>query len=754
MKKKKKNVGRGKTSALKARFESTPIMGSSAGGNWFASSNVDAQPGAPRKRSSQPKPKQLEGVPDKAVNEWSPTDLATFVKSKGKKWGTGLGDALLLGDMSGEDILNAKDSELQEIVDEELEGKVKVRHLRQARTWLKEIETARAMQNSRTVPRGDDEKRGDDVPDVPDVPDMTCGPATYTLSGTEKDGILGLVNNEMTANSILQMLAPQPGAKQDAVQAYLDRVIRKAQPPPTGLRRCGVRLAEGEPSLPLYHYPGKRKDATKHYKTFLVLGATGVGKTTLMDAFVNTLSDVTYKDTWRYKLVNEDRMLKKTQGFSMTDKITYYYIEDKRRDGSERCHVKIIDTPGFGDVRGPEYDHKIAEQFEKLFKTEIDTLDYILLVVKAPMTRWTARSQYIYQQVQKVFGADAKRRFILMCTFADGGKPNALGILKNHLHWETYFSFNNSALYTPSGTPTAKTNNTKMYWDICTGSVNKFLKYVTDQRRSPLSLSMTKENIQTQKYLFDSIANAQRQISIGFSKLDDIKTTLAEIERNRDIINKTGALTTTQTQIKTRLVRERFPGGAMYQMCTECETSCCQVCKWPANETESVCTYFGSAYGYKCTCGHGKSTHIRSVDKITKETYEVTETFEVTANVQQKRRGEQGLSTAQRLFNSYKRQIQTVFSDIVNNMQRSKDCLTKLDSISMCKFNYSNADYFEQMIKTEEATKEAGYQKRVKYLQTMVKRARTLDQASKVNGTADLSKLFPSYAQLLRDVQS
>ena len=39
-------------------------------------------------------------------------------------------------------------------------------------------------------------------------------------------------------------------------------------------------------------------------------------------------------------------------------------------------------------------------------------------------------SKYIYDRVQQIFGIDAKNRFILMCTFADGKEPLCLGTIK------------------------------------------------------------------------------------------------------------------------------------------------------------------------------------------------------------------------------------------------------------------------------------------------------------------------------------
>merc|ERR1719433_2159778 len=124
----------------------------------------------------------------------------------------------------------------------------------------------------------------------------------------------------------------------------------------------------------------------KKYRTLLVIGATGTGKTTLLDAFVNCLDDVAYTDQWRWKLVDENHMAKKHGSESQTTDISYYYIDDKRAVDNP-CNIKIIDTPGFGDTRGVEADEEIVKQFEYLFKNKISELHCILLVVNAGESR-------------------------------------------------------------------------------------------------------------------------------------------------------------------------------------------------------------------------------------------------------------------------------------------------------------------------------------------------------------------------------
>lgn len=57
-------------------------------------------------------------------------------------------------------------------------------------------------------------------------------------------------------------------------------------------------------------------------KVLMVVGATGAGKTTLINGMVNYILGVQWKDNFRYKLIIEDD--KVSQGKSQTKDITAY----------------------------------------------------------------------------------------------------------------------------------------------------------------------------------------------------------------------------------------------------------------------------------------------------------------------------------------------------------------------------------------------------------------------------------------------
>ena len=81
------------------------------------------------------------------------------------------------------------------------------------------------------------------------------------------------------------------------------------------------------------------------------MGETGTGKTTLLDAFVNYLTNMNFEDQWRYKLVDENDIKDKANGESQTSIITDYFVNFHRESGTE-INIRIVDTPGLGDTKG------------------------------------------------------------------------------------------------------------------------------------------------------------------------------------------------------------------------------------------------------------------------------------------------------------------------------------------------------------------------------------------------------------------
>ncbi|CAG2193630.1 unnamed protein product [Mytilus edulis] len=100
----------------------------------------------------------------------------------------------------------------------------------------------------------------------------------------------------------------------------------------------------------------------------MLVGATGSGKSTLIDGMINYITDVSYEDDFRFSLIDVTQDEKKHQGdqtVSQTEWITTYRIPCIR-GGKLDYNINIIDTPGFGDTRGIKRDKELVAQHLKV----------------------------------------------------------------------------------------------------------------------------------------------------------------------------------------------------------------------------------------------------------------------------------------------------------------------------------------------------------------------------------------------------
>ena len=167
----------------------------------------------------------------------------------------------------------------------------------------------------------------------------------------------------------------------------------------------------------------------REHKTILLMGVTGSGKTTLINAMINYVLNIQSDDPFRFQLIQKRPT--KTNRIAIYD---IYHDEEFKIPFS----LTIIDTPSF--VENKKKNKEIAEMIRELIQDEeeddIIDLDMIGLVALASYPRLINSQIQIFDAVSNIFGDAAADHTNFLLTFADGALhlPPMLEFLSDHGH--------------------------------------------------------------------------------------------------------------------------------------------------------------------------------------------------------------------------------------------------------------------------------------------------------------------------------
>ncbi|XP_038671283.1 uncharacterized protein LOC119975567 [Scyliorhinus canicula] len=352
-----------------------------------------------------------------------------------------------------------------------------------------------------------------------------------------------------------------------------DEVLIKTENEPTRLaeklRRESSLTANRNPSIYTLPLEKKKLDTdghcvkcsfgkptTKHsVRTIMVLGATGAGKTTLINGIINYILGVEWEDNFRYKLINEGTG--RSQAESQTSSITAYELH--HREGFQIDYsLTIIDTPGFGDTRGITRDKLITDQIREFFTSPdgINHIDAVCFVAQASLARLTHSQKYVFDSILSIFGKDIAENIQILVTFADGKVPPILEAInvaevpcaKDKKGFPVHFKFNNSAVFAQSSASGNSANKISsdgsddeeeedgdningMFWKMGSNSLRKFFAMLNKMEAK--SLLLTKEVLRERQQLEAAIQGLQPQVKVGLTKLEEIRKTKQALNQHQ-----------------------------------------------------------------------------------------------------------------------------------------------------------------------------------------------------------------------------
>ena len=207
-------------------------------------------------------------------------------------------------------------------------------------------------------------------------------------------------------------------------------------------------------------------DIMQTEKVVLIVGETGSGKTTWINAALNHIMDVKYTDNFRFKLVMEENDSR--QELSQTKNITIYTIQPE-----EGCNIDytltLIDTPGFGDPEGIEKDLAIGKGLLSVFDPQngfVDHLDAIGFVANGTRPRLTQQQKYIFSSVLDLFGSDVAKNIYILFTFSGKNEPLTMScVTQTHMPHKAVFKFDNGSVFEKKHTNDSQGSSDEDEWE-------------------------------------------------------------------------------------------------------------------------------------------------------------------------------------------------------------------------------------------------------------------------------------------------
>ena len=342
----------------------------------------------------------------------------------------------------------------------------------------------------------------------------------------------------------------------------------------------------------------------------LLVGATGAGKSTLINGIANYVLGVRWEDSFRYKVITEEQDV--DQAHSQTQRVASYTIHAVH---PSRFTTTIIDTPGFGEVE--ETNRRILIDLKQFLSVSgIDSINAVGFVTEASSARLASTQKYIFHSILSIFGKDIANSILLMATFADRKTPPVLGALQEvGATFRKCFRFNNSALYPEEddedddgldSEDAEQTNFDEMFWGLTMNGFKEFFEELFHMNSRQL-------NLNEREQLTLRLQGLKLQGLWTVAKIEELKEEEKIVNQHKADINAKQQFNYTVDAAKPRPVERNVESTN----CTKCWFTCHENCSCPLPEDEEEVNCV-SLQKHNCTVCPGKCNsrfHTRSAVK-------------------------------------------------------------------------------------------------------------------------------------------
>ena len=483
---------------------------------------------------------------------------------------------------------------------------------------------------------------------------------------------------------------------------------------PKKIWKIKTKLSEEERGVKKLEF-GRPPLSTKHTKVVMTMGATGTGKSTLINSMVNYILGVNYNDDFQFILVCDET--KKSQAHSQTSMITVYTLY-WQEGFNVPFNLVLIDTPGFGDTRGIAQDEETLRQLNDLLNS-IDHIHVIGLVVHASVARLTDNLKYIFNSVLSLFAKDISENVVIMATHADTKLTMIDALQEDEVPHSTIFQFNNCALYANE-----YDKMTELQWEKSSANMEQFFNFLVGVNDK--SLKLTVEVLRQRKQLEMILNGLQPKIDLLSTKAETLKTE-EELLRNREHELKTNKNFTYTVKV-TKQNKKNLPTGIYVTNCSNCSFTCHYPCSISNDREKNNCSAMNNG---KCTvcpkkCSwndHYNNTYYFefSEETVTKTSEDLRKEYNISAN-----KKEETENAIEKLHDELDDLSRTIYAEIHD----ARCCKVTLSALALRDDPITDAQYIEQLIEGEKLENKTGSQRRIELYTNMKKKAIIMDSCN------------------------
>ena len=371
-------------------------------------------------------------------------------------------------------------------------------------------------------------------------------------------------------------------------------------------------------------------------------------------------------------------------------------------------------------------------------------MDAVCFFAKSSDARLSPTQQYIYRSVLLVFGKDVERNVHVMLTFCDNDddddddeEPKVIDALRqSNVPCITFYQFNNIALYAKNNPVRPKK---KGYWEQSTQAFNQFFDKLYISKS--VSLILSKEVLEKREQLQVKIQHLKQKINLGVIKLDQLKTDRVTVEQKKEKIKNNEQFT--YQRKSTQRVRINIKGtGTFVTNCTKCNYTCHYPCT-RQNADKQMCAAMenrGTDNAYCVICPKHCSWRDHVNDGIRLVDEEVIETL-----TDEHLKREYFTATAEKdeieeMIKSLELELNSVFTDLMNNIESIQQCLVRLNEIAFIPYNLSQEDHINILIENERRKAEEGFENRIQYYEEAKQYLKILKKASDHTGAESIEE--------------